>query len=92
MQPGGKLMSKLRALTIEEYLGIDTEEHSSKEVLDLVCAKVNGITDNTLVATYVALELMFRFGWELAELSRLTRIRDLSGVERREADEILLRL
>jgi hypothetical protein len=85
-------MSKLRALTIDEYLVLDTEDLDSKEVLSLVICKVSNITSNTLVATYVALELMFRFGWELSELSRLTRIRDLGKEERSEADEILLRL
>ena len=96
-------MSKLRALTIDQYLEIDIGDMDSKEVLELVCAKVSNYTTNTLVTTYdvdtvsvlqthVALELMFRFGWELAELSRLTRIRDLSMEERREVDELLLRL
>jgi hypothetical protein len=85
-------MSKLRALTIDDYLEIDTTDIDSKAVLDLVTCRVSNYTSNTLVATYVALELMFRFGWELSELSRLVRIRDLSGEERSEVNEILLRV
>jgi hypothetical protein len=88
-------MTRLRALTLEEYLDslgisyIDDNLDDSGYVLSLLVLHYTNITTNP-VATYIALETMFKFGWEMSELVRLTSIRTLTTIELMEANRHLL--
>ena len=84
----------IRALTLEEYLEslglpVEGDLDDSKYVLGILVRHYSNITTNSSVATYVALEIMFKFGWELSELSRLTNV-NLSRIELEEANRHLL--
>jgi hypothetical protein len=87
---------RLRALTLEEHLEslgisyIDDNLDDSKYVLSLLVCGYSKLTTNSSVATYVALDTMFKFGWELSELVILTSIRDLTDTELVEANRHLL--
>ena len=80
----------IRAITLEEFLdslGIEYGDlDDSRHVLDILTCYYSGKTTNSQVATYVDLEAMFKFGWELSELSRLVRIRTLTSEEMAEAN------
>ena len=87
-------MTRLRALTLEEHLEslalpVDGDLDDSKHVLSLLVCHYTNITTNSSVATYVALETMFKFGWEMSELTRLVSIRDLTDTELQEANLLL---
>lgn len=87
-------MTRLRALTLEEHLEslglpVDGDLDDSKYVLSLLVLHYTNITTNSSVATYVALETMFKFGWELSELVRLTSIITLTSNDISEANKLL---
>jgi hypothetical protein len=84
----------IRAVTLLEHLEslgipVDGDLDDSNHVLSLLVSYYTNITTNSSVATYVALESMFKFGWELSELVRLVSIRDLTNTEREEVRRLL---